>query len=441
MGLRVVFGCGLTRSAVAAAILAALGGTCAVLVRPERDPERLWQSVQADARAQRFDRASAAMRRLLDARPPTEDDRLMMARLAMATGRTNEALGELRRVSDSHPAAAQVRLWEGQLELRRRRARAAELSLLRALTIDPSLVEARRDLVYLYGVQRRCDEFSAQLAALAEVAPISLDQMLLWCLIRSAPWHPQEVRHILAAFVQADPGDRASRLALAEAYGALGQHEDVEAVLTHLPATDRDARAILARIAHDHGDHAAVEALLALGPDDHPTLQFFRGRLALLRRDLAAAVRHFRKATAGYPHDPVKLFILGDALVKAGEPAEGQSYLRAASEHENLLKLLERASTEAGRQDLNLLKALGDGYQRVGLIPEARAWYKLALAGDPIDSGVQAALYHLGLATRRPDHQQPRPPVQAPLGIGNGPAVRRTSECNTEPSALNHPVD
>ena len=80
----------------------------------------------------------------------------MMARLAMATGRTNEALVNLAHVTDDHPAAAQARLWEGQLELRRQRARAAESSLRRAIAIDPGLVAARRELVYLYGMQRRC---------------------------------------------------------------------------------------------------------------------------------------------------------------------------------------------------------------------------------------------------------------------------------------------
>ena len=70
---------------------------------------------------------------------------------------------------------------------------------------------------------------------------MSFDQVSLWCLIGSAPWDPREVRPILAAFVQADPDDRASRLALAEAYGSLGQFEDVEAVLKHLPATDPGA--------------------------------------------------------------------------------------------------------------------------------------------------------------------------------------------------------
>ena len=152
---------------------------------------------------------------------------------------------------------------------------------------------------------------------------MSFDQVSLWCLIGSAPWDPQEVRPILAAFVQADPDDRASRLALAEAYGSLGQYENVEAVLKHLPATDPGARAILARIAYDRGDPAAVEALLATGPDDHPILQHYRGQMALLHRDLPAAIRHFRRWTAADPHDRARLYMLGDALVKSGKPVEG----------------------------------------------------------------------------------------------------------------------
>jgi tetratricopeptide (TPR) repeat protein len=421
MGLRVAFGYRLIRFAVVAAGLAGLAGTYAIVTQPERDPERLWQSIQADSRAQQFERAYAGMRRLLNLRPSTEDDRLTLARLAMATGRTNEALAQFARVSDRHPAAALARLWEGQLELRNHRAQAAESSLRRALAIDPSLVEARRHLVYLYGMQRRCDDLSAQFAALAERDFITFDQMSLWCLIGSAPWHPQEVLPILAAFVQADPDDRASRLALAEAYGSLGEHENVEAVLTHLPGTDPDARAILARIAYDRGDAEAVESLLAHGSDDHPILQFYRGRLAILHRDLPAAVRHFREWTAADPHDRNRLYMLGDALVKSGKHVEGEIYLQAARDHQALYQLIERASSEAGRQDLNLLKDLGAAYERVGLIPQAKAWYKLALVRDPADAGVQMALYHLGAAAGRTVQRQSGQPAHLRAGKRDGP--------------------
>jgi tetratricopeptide (TPR) repeat protein len=421
MGLRVAFDYRLTKFAVVAAGLAALVGAYAIVTRPERDPERLWQSVQADSHAQRFDRAYVGMRRLLELRPPTEDDCLTLARLAMATGRTNEALAGFARVSDGHPTAALARLWEGQLELRNHRAQAAESSLRRALAMDPGLVEARRHLVYLYGMQRRCDELSAQFAALAELDFISFDQMSLWCLIGIAPWHPQEVRPVLAAFVQADPDDRASRLALAEAYGSLGEHENVEAVLKHLTPTDPDARAILARIAYDRGDTEAVESLLAHGSDDHPILQYYRGRLAILHRDLPAAVRHFRKWTAADPHDRNRLYMLGDALVKSGKHVEGENYLQAARGHEALYKLIERASTVGGRQDLGLLKDLGAAYERVGLIPAAKAWYKLALVRDPADPVVQVALYRLGAASARTGQHQMGQSAHARSGKGDGP--------------------
>ena len=142
-----------------------------------------------------------------------------MAQLAMAAGRTNEALVDLcpcaRRSPERQHRPASGR---DNSSLRRQRARAAEASLRRAIAINPAPIAARRELVYLYGMQRRCDELSAQFAALAELAPMSFDQVSLWCLIGSAPWDREEVRPILAAFVQADPHDRASRLALAEAY-------------------------------------------------------------------------------------------------------------------------------------------------------------------------------------------------------------------------------
>jgi tetratricopeptide (TPR) repeat protein len=421
MGLRVDFGYKLKKFAVVAAGLATLIGAYATVTRPERDPERLWQSIQADSRSQQFERAYASMKRLRDLRPPTEDDCMMLARLAMSTGRTDEALAEFARVTDGHPTAALARLWEGQLELRIHRARAAESSVKRALAIDPSLVEARRVLVYLYGIQRRCDDLSAQFTALAERDFITFDQMSVWCLIGIAPWHPQEIQPILASFVRADPDDRASRLALAEAYGSLGEHENVAAVLEQLPATDPDARAIFARIAHDRGDAEAVESLLANGSDDHPILQYYRGQLAIRHRDLPAAVGHFRKWTAADPHDRNRLYMLGDVLVKSGKHVEGEIYLQAARDHQALYQLIERASSEAGRQDLNLLKDLGAAYERVGLIPQAKAWYKLALVRDPADAGVQMALYHLGAAAGRTVQRQSGQPVHLRAGKRDGP--------------------
>ena len=181
------------------------------------------------------------MRRLVDLHWPTQEDWLVLAQLAMTTGRTDEAMGDLARVGDRHPMSSQARLWEGQLALRRQRARAAELSFLRTLAIDPGSIPARRELVYLYGMQRRRRELATQFEALAELAPMTFDEVILWCLIRVSPWDPNEVRPILEAFLQSDPSDRASRLALAEVYRRLGLAEEVDVALRQLPPVDPDA--------------------------------------------------------------------------------------------------------------------------------------------------------------------------------------------------------
>ena len=151
----------------------------------------------------------------------TEDDALMLARLAMATGRTNEALGALARVSDDHPAAAQARLWEGQLELRRHRARAAESSLRRAIAIDPRLVEARRELVYLYGMQRRCDELSAPVRGARRARSHEFRPSVTLVLDpEPRPGIRKKCSRFSRRSCKPTPMTGQSRLALAEAYGS-----------------------------------------------------------------------------------------------------------------------------------------------------------------------------------------------------------------------------
>ena len=100
-------------------------------------------------------------------------------------------------------------------------------------------------------------------------------------------------------------------------------------------------------------------------------------------------------------------------LSSPGNRLRASAYLQAARDHEILYKLIDRASTEEGRQNMSLLKELGAAYDRVGLIPEAKAWYKLAVAKDPTDTDVQVALYHLGAAALLPDRRRSGRPVHA----------------------------
>ncbi|MFO0908373.1 MAG: tetratricopeptide repeat protein [Isosphaeraceae bacterium] len=359
------------------------------------DPELLWREAEADFLARHYDRAETKLARLARLREPTPLDRLLRAQVGMIRNRPEEVLADLAAVPDGHAMAPQARLLAGQFELRRRRLRSAETLLRQALKLDPTLVQAHKELIYIYGMLLRRRELNDAFRALGQVAPLTYDNVFHWCLTRNSLWEPKEIVSDLTAFVQADPEDRWSRLALAETLRQLGRLEEAEQVLKPLSETDPEALAVRARIALDRNDEAAVEAILDRGPSDHAELARIRGRLALAKQDVQAALRAFRLAYKSDPDHRDSIAGLGQSLAMTGDTKAAAPYLAAARNHDALGTLMQRAATEAGRSDPALLRALGSACEAIHRIPEARAWYELAIRGNPLDAESQKALFRL----------------------------------------------
>jgi tetratricopeptide (TPR) repeat protein len=377
---------------IAAAAIAGLGALAAwgVWGRGGADPGRIRREAEDDIRSGRYGRAAAALARLRD---PTPRDRLLKGEAAGALGRPDEALDELARVPASDPSAPRARLLAGQIELRRGRVRRAEESLRAALQLDRTLVPAHRQLIYIYGMLLRRRELDEHFNALSRLVPMTFDNVFHWRLTRNVVWEPHERLEDLRRFVAADPSDRGSRVALAETLRQVGRREEAARVLSVLPESDPDARAVRARIALDRGDDRAVAAILAGGPADHPELARLRGRFALAHRDGPAAVRHFRDAYAAEPDDRDTVFGLGTALALVGDHAAAAPFLRDSRAYDTLGALMTRAANPANHKDTTLMRALGAACEAVRRFPEARAWYDLAVRTDPSDHEAQKALY------------------------------------------------
>jgi tetratricopeptide (TPR) repeat protein len=379
------------------------------LATAKPDPDKLRLSIEEDWKAGRLDRARAAMDRLIRLRPPTDDDWMALGRLEMARGHDADALASLARVGAGSPMAARARTLQGTIELRNRRARKAEAALLEAVRLAPDDPAPRRHLVWLYCMQRRRRELSEQFAALSRLAPLDFDEMLLWSTSLAASWDPTEAVPTLEGFVAADPGDRPSRLTLAEALRRLRSVDEAKAMLGPLPSSDPEVRAILARIAVARGDDAEVERLTGDAADRHPVLARMRANLALSRRDRPAAIRHLRAAAAADPHHRDVLFQLGDTLTRLGEVEEGRRYVSAARDHDALFELMERLEKPEARKDAQLMTRVAVASLRVGLRAEARNWYLQALRLDPARAEVQQALYRLE-HEQDPHPEEPRRP-------------------------------
>ena len=402
---------------------AGAGGAYAAWSRSSGDPEALWRRAQDEYNEKHADRAGVLLERLDRLRPPGPEQAFLKAQVAWTRGRLDEAVRLLGSIPDGDRLAPLARLREGQIERERNRIRYAEAAFLRALRLDPKLAQAYRELIYIYGIQMRRAAVRAQFIALSKVAPLGFHDAFMLCLTRGVAWESVEAGAILKGFLAADPDDRYSRLALAETLGRASRHAEAEAVLAPLPDSDPDARAARAEAAFGAGDLGRVEALVAGGPADHPGLAHLRTRLALSRGDWPAAIRQARIMLAADPTLRDGYRSLGQALAAAGDLDAARPYLDVARAHDRITTMVQHAATAGASDDPGFAREFGDTLRAARLYPDARIWYQLAVARDPLDTQAQRSLYDLD-AAERADPFLHTPAADAAPGPAPPPAPR-----------------
>ncbi|MGE3822021.1 MAG: tetratricopeptide repeat protein, partial [Isosphaeraceae bacterium] len=336
-------------------------------------------------------------------RSPTLPELLLRVQVARDRGRIDEAvalLGPLREGGDPGESAMLASTL-GTLELLRQRFRAAEAALTRAVALDPTRGEARRELINLYAAQGRLADAEIQFRALeraSESHPLEFADLYLWTVGRREDLGPAELAEALTRAVSHDPADRHSRLALAENLRRLGRLDDAQAALEPLTGLDAEARALRVRLALDRGEVERAGTMLAETPADladAPAIARLRGRLALVKGDASAAIHAYRIALREAPDDRDARFGLAQALRLAGEAASARPLADSVQARDRLDWLVQNARPPDRRGDPATLRAIGDACLALGRREQARAWYRLALARDPLNGDLQRALFRL----------------------------------------------
>ena len=171
--------------------------------------------------------------------------------------------------------------------------------------------------------------------------------------------------------------------------------DDAETAIAPLPDSDLDALAIRVMLAIDRHQDEKAEQLLVSVPAGDPTLAKLRGRLALARRDAPSAVRCFQLAYTHAPDDRDALLGLANALTMIGDGKSAAPLREVAKNFELINSLVQRAAMPGERQNPRLLRDLGAACAVAGRDPEARGWYRLAIARDPLDIESQQALFQI----------------------------------------------
>ncbi len=369
------------------------------------NPNTLYDRALDQVEANEFAEARVTLAKLKRNRPPTPLDHGLQARVEIAEGHTEAALVELAAIPDDHPLARWARLRAGQLERGRFRFRAAEESLRKALRLVPApvqeLIEPRRELIYILGMQLRREELHEQFRDLAREAPLSAREIYVWCLVRDlAWWEASEQVPILEKAVQADPADDRSRVALAEILNRQSETDKALATLEKDMTGSRFVAAEKYRILLDRDGPEALAAAFATIPEDDPLTATLRGRLALLDGDGPAAVRFFEIAQAAEPGRRQVVADLGRALALAGQSERGKAYTDQAGRIDALNNLLLKMENSAATSGPDQWRQLARACETAGRIDEARAWFGLVLQKNPLDEESQTAIYRIDKAAK-----------------------------------------
>jgi tetratricopeptide (TPR) repeat protein len=363
------------------------------------DPDRLWTEAERAFLGGHWDQARATLKQLERLRSKTALDWTLESQLAIAEGHFTRAFSALAQVSDSHPIAPQTHLMAGRLHRQLRCLKKAETEFRRALALKPALIEAHKELIYILGLQSRRREVDAEFRELARLTQLNRHDLMTWALTHFTHWNPDIVAD-LDGCIKADPDDRYSRLAVVE---LLLERPEVESyikkMLEPLANTDPDALAIRVNLAFNLGRFDEAEALLARAPPHHPRISRMRAEMALRRHDLDRAIEHFRTALSAEPYDRVSPMHLAQALRLKGDKATADVYLDRVKRLNRVYVAINQMRTPKRDQHITDMAELGKVFEDAGLDEEAKAWYSLAIATDPLDSSAQEGLYRMRRVT------------------------------------------
>jgi tetratricopeptide (TPR) repeat protein len=357
--------------------------------RGHSDPDQRWADAERAFLSGRWGQARRSLAHLKRLRSETGLDWTLQAQLDTAEGHFAQAFFALAQVPDTHPIAPQAHLLAGRLQRQLACLRKAEGEFRHALRLNPRLIEAHKELIYVLGIQSRRPEVDAEFHQLARLSQLNHHDLMTWALSHFSHWNPDIVAD-LDRFITADPLDRYSRLAVVE---LLLERPEVESyivrILEPLPNSDPDALALRINLFFNLGRFEEAESLLAGAPSGHARISRMRGEMALRRHELDAAIRHFKDALSAEPYDRVSPMQLAQALRLKGDEPAAATYLDMVKRLNRVYTAINQMHSLKRKDQITDQAQLGKVFEEAGLHEEAKAWYALAIAADPLDGTAQ----------------------------------------------------
>jgi tetratricopeptide (TPR) repeat protein len=384
---------------------------CGTTSDPDTDRRTVEAFVNAPAKGDESVARAAAERLAgnLD-RSGTPRDRLILAGFLEATGDSGKALNRLTEIPDDledSRIAAAARLSEGRIAFyRTRQARRAETALTKATKLDPGSSQTWLPLADLYDIQNRRNERDKCYARLDSASALDRERLVKWTCDRRLDSEAEELAHVLEAFLDADPADIDSGVALAEESIRKGEFQAANKILDRLDnSTDPSAATSIALrkalIAAEQGEFDEAKKMIdtvedsKIAPRDDVLRNRLLGRIGIQSRDYRAAESALRKVLATAPHDREAHQLMVQALRFDGRTDEAATVSDRLKSIDKLEDLGQKVRASLRRDDPKTLREIADTAASLGRFELAKAWLRQLLTKDPLNSELQQEIYRL----------------------------------------------
>jgi tetratricopeptide (TPR) repeat protein len=202
------------------------------------------------------------------------------ARASLSQGKLSEAIIALRNATDADPRSAETFHQLGIVYVYAGNQREAFQQFLRAVQLDPNLIQPRFQLARLYASRKGLVQAGEQLLKIRDLAPTAIEGIVLACEIALAQRNLDGALAILRDAIAGSPNNIAFHMNIGAVQIAKGDYSAAEASYTkarQLEPKSLVARTALATIFLNQGnrDKAEKELLdaIKLDPDNDELLQ------------------------------------------------------------------------------------------------------------------------------------------------------------------------
>jgi tetratricopeptide (TPR) repeat protein len=354
----------------------------------------LWKAALAAVEVKAWDRVEAALASRAWYRPSDLDAIKLRVEAALQSGDRNAAVCALSTVPEWSELAESAHSMRGRLLKELYRPAEAIDELRACLRLNPRRVEAYRELIAIFGIQRRAREQEEQLWALHDRSGAAIAALRM--LAQPIPIIPPgtlakgtDEGTVLRRCLDTRPHDQFLRAPLAYFLRNRGQVAEARALLEPWlagPRSDAEMRIEDVACMLDQGEVAAARRWFEplnewLGA--HPRYWLLRGDWCRMQDRHAEAVESYREAVGRDPRSGEARYRLAQALRAAGLTRDANETI---AHHQRLLRL----SLLAGRisetaPDPNMLAQAARLCHDLGRDREARGWYAAVLRVAPSD--------------------------------------------------------